>query len=592
MMAPGFRRLWLASVALPVVTLMAAGWWSWDGVARSEMDQATHTAWMLEEHALRAMETQEAVMTALETYVTGMSWAQIAADHAVYDFTRRIVAASPTVETLGLASPDGHVAVASESASVPASVSLIDRDYFNAFPAGSTHNATFVGSAIISRVDGRIQVHLSRPRLDQQGIADGGVIASAFSPAGFERFYGDVAETPATGFALVRDDGEILARYPDLVTGHDAPEASDSPTLKAARALPAGGGAAQGQILRTGSLLDGFHLTAVRRVGPYPVFIEYRRDPLIVRDAWLRQMAFPTLGASVAMALLLLLTAKAQGRMVREQQRLLSRTNSAEAGEALAQERAGLESRLRQTEKVAALGQLAAGVAHDFSNVLQGIIASTELLQSHLDMSDEAHRATRLIRMASDRGMELTRRMLDFARRDDGPDVRDDPKMPAPAITDGTDVDMALRNASELLGRTLSPLYHVELSLPDNRIALVRGSQAELETVIINLVVNARDALPGGGTIAVSAEEGAVPIDSTLPDGRYVRVSVADSGIGMDSTTLGRAGEAFFTTKRRGEGTGLGLSMARGYAGRVGGTLHLNSRQGEGTTVTLWLPAA
>jgi two-component system, NtrC family, sensor kinase len=574
--SPGFRLLWTASVALPLAGVALAGWWAWTGIVNAQSAQMARTVDMLHEQTLRAFETQDAVLTALEAFTANMSWQEIETDRAVYDFTHRLMAATPTVETLGMVAPDGLIGVASESPNVPRTVKLSDRDYVKAFPTGTTRTSIFVGEVLVSRVDGRIQVHISRPRIGPDGRPDGGIVTSAFSPAYFERFFRGVAETRATGFTLARDDGAVLARFPHSVTGAGTRVPEGDPALAAAAASARSGRAV---VLRSGSLLGGIRMTAARKIGNYPLFVSHELDPTVLRDAWLRQMAFPAIGALAAMAMLLTLTAKAQRRTADEQVRLIRRTESAETGQALAQERAQLEARLRQNDKVAALGQLAAGLAHDFNNVLQSIMASAEALDRQEAADDEMRKIANLILRTSERGMALTRRMLDHARRDDQPERE-------------MDVAAGLRNAVELLSRTLGAMYTLRLDLA-LYVPRARGNPAEFETVLINLAVNARDAMPAGGEITMAAAP-AGPIDVAehgLEPGQYVRVSVTDNGTGMDAPTLARAGEAFFTTKGPGQGTGLGLSMARGFARRAGGALSLDSRPGQGTTVLLLFPA-
>jgi len=437
----------------------------------------------------------------------------------------------------------------------------------------------FIGNVAVSSATGHAYVHVARARHGPDGRADGGVLIAAFAPAYFERFFGEVAETPAAGFILARDDGSVLARYPVQIAAAGERLAADDPVLLAARAAPPG---AQIRVVRSGSLFGGFHMFAVRRAGTYPLLIAYAIDPAVVRLAWLRQAIPLAVGAFIVMALLMLLTAQVQRRLAAERDSLVRRTASAEQGREVAQTRAELEARLRQTEKVAALGHLAAGVAHDFNNLLQSVVISAESLVRPDLPAEEVREIGALIRRVGERGMALTRRMLDYARHDEKPGG-------------DTDVATSLRSVRELLVRSLGPHYRLHLDLASPEGLWARGHPAEFETVIINLAVNARDAMPEGGDIGIvvtGVEETRSRRESGLTPGRYLHIAVTDSGCGMNQAALTRAGEAFFTTKPRGQGTGLGLSMARGFAGRSGGKLELTSVTGRGTTVTLWLPAA
>ena len=577
--AGAFHLLWVGAIALPLIALALSGLSAWNGVVRYETEEMLRTVGMVNEQTLRALETQDTVLAALEAYIDGMSWQQIATDPGLRRFTRRLAEATPNVFDVGIIAPDGRLVVSSEPIEVPDEQPPVDRDYVHAFPPGSMATRLFISVVTMNGITGRAHVHVARARRAPDGRADGGVLITAFAPAYFERFFGEVAETPATGFILARNDGSVLARYPVQVAAAGERLAEDDPVLLAARAAPPG---APVQVVHRGSLFGEFRLFAVRRAGAYPLLIAYATDPAVVRVAWLRQTIPLAIGAVTVMVLLMLLTAQVQRRLAAERDSLVRRTASAEQGRAIAQTRAELEARLRQTEKVAALGHLAAGVAHDFNNLLQSVVISAESLARPDLPAEEVREIGALILRVGERGMALTRRMLDYARHDEKPGG-------------DTDVAAALRSVRELLARSLGSHYRLHLDLATPEGLWARGHPAEFETVIINLAVNARDAMPEGGDIAIvvtGVEETRPRRESGLTPGRYLHIAVTDSGCGMDQAALTRAGEAFFTTKPRGQGTGLGLSMARGFAGRSGGKLELTSIPGRGTTVTLWLPAA
>jgi PAS domain S-box-containing protein len=234
---------------------------------------------------------------------------------------------------------------------------------------------------------------------------------------------------------------------------------------------------------------------------------------------------------------------------------------------------------LFQSQKMEAIGQLTGGVAHDFNNLLMAVLGSLELLRKRVPPDDE--KSLQLIENAelgAERGRELTQRMLAFARRQ---------RLELRPI----DLGALLQGMRELLSRTLGAHISVVVQAPD-RLPLVTTDAGQIETAILNLTVNARDAMPGGGSIAIAVEEATPPRELALPEGRFVRLAVTDNGSGMDAEMLAKAVEPFFTTKGVGKGTGLGLSMVHGLAEQSGGRLSLASRPGEGTTVTLWLPIA
>ncbi len=242
-------------------------------------------------------------------------------------------------------------------------------------------------------------------------------------------------------------------------------------------------------------------------------------------------------------------------------------------------EREQAQARLAEAEKLAALGQLAGGIAHDFNNIIQAVSGSASLILRHPGDPAKVNRYARLMETAAGRGASITRRLLAFARRGD---LRAEP----------TDVGAVVEGVREVLSHTLGAAVTVRIdAMRGLPLALVDRSQ--LETTLVNLATNARDAMAGDGVIAITADVETIPAYDErleLAPGDYIRIGVADTGAGMDAKTLARALEPFFTTKEKGKGTGLGLSMARGFAEQSGGALRVESAPGAGTRVTLWLP--
>jgi PAS domain S-box-containing protein len=236
---------------------------------------------------------------------------------------------------------------------------------------------------------------------------------------------------------------------------------------------------------------------------------------------------------------------------------------------------------LFQSQKLEAIGQLTGGVAHDFNNVLMVILSSLQLIERKLGAAAEPliAKSVQNALKATRRGASLTQRMLAFARRQD-------------LHPEATDLGVLVRGMLELLRRSLGSTISIDLDVaPGLPPALV--DQNQLELALLNLTVNARDAMPEGGRIIVRIAEADIAAgDARLAPGRYLRLCFADSGTGMDEATLARAAEPFFTTKGVGKGTGLGLSMVDGLASQSGGRFELRSRLGEGTEAELWLPAA
>ena len=243
-------------------------------------------------------------------------------------------------------------------------------------------------------------------------------------------------------------------------------------------------------------------------------------------------------------------------------------------------ERALQEAReaLFQSQKMDAIGQLTGGVAHDFNNLLMAVLGSLELLRKRLPADPKMTRLIDNAIQGAQRGTALTQRMLAFARRQEL----------KPAQIDVADL---VSGMTDLLHSSLGAIAQIQTDIPRGlRKVLVDPNQLEL--AILNLAVNARDAMPDGGSIFIAAREEKVVNAPDLKAGRYVCLSVTDEGCGMDEATQQRALEPFFTTKGVGKGTGLGLSMVHGMLDQSGGKLVLKSRKDGGTTVELWLPVA
>jgi PAS domain S-box-containing protein len=234
---------------------------------------------------------------------------------------------------------------------------------------------------------------------------------------------------------------------------------------------------------------------------------------------------------------------------------------------------------LLQSQKMEAIGQLTGGVAHDFNNLLMAVLGSLDLMRKRLPDDLKLRALLENAVQGAERGRLLTQRMLAFARRQE---LKKEP----------VDIPALVRGMTDLLQRSLGPTVGIE-----TRFSLVTkpvlADANQLEMALLNLAVNARDAMPGGGDIVISTREETIKQESQgLKPGNYICLSVSDTGTGMDEQTLQRALEPFYTTKGVGKGTGLGLSMVHGMAEQSGGSFTLKSKPGEGTTAEIRLPVA
>ena len=242
-------------------------------------------------------------------------------------------------------------------------------------------------------------------------------------------------------------------------------------------------------------------------------------------------------------------------------------------------ERKRAEEALRQAQKIESIGQLTGGIAHDFNNLLAVVVGNLDLLRRKLGNDPKLVRLAESALEGAQRGASLTQRLLAFARKQD-------------LRPEAVDVPVLVRGMTDLLQRSLGPLIQVETRFPLD-LPPVHADAHQLELALLNLAVNARDAMPGGGELEITAagEYLAQGNAAGLPPGSYVRLGLTDRGEGMSPDTLARATEPFFTTKGVGKGTGLGLSMVHGLAAQSGGKLSIRSQLGHGTTVDLYLPA-
>ncbi len=240
-----------------------------------------------------------------------------------------------------------------------------------------------------------------------------------------------------------------------------------------------------------------------------------------------------------------------------------------------------MEDRLRQSQKLQAIGQLTGGVAHDFNNLLTIIMGTTELLQDSLEEGSHLRRFADMSAIAADRGAELTNRLLAFSRKQ--------PLQPQVIA-----VNSAIAGIEDMLRRTLSENINIETALADG-LWSTEVDPGQLETAILNLAINSRDAMPDGGLLTVETwnaalDDGYVLNEPELTAGQYVVIAISDTGRGIPKDHIDRLFEPFFTTKSVGQGTGLGLSMVYGFVKQTGGHIRVYSELDEGTTVKLYFP--
>ncbi|HEX4240662.1 MAG TPA: response regulator [Steroidobacteraceae bacterium] len=238
-------------------------------------------------------------------------------------------------------------------------------------------------------------------------------------------------------------------------------------------------------------------------------------------------------------------------------------------------------AQLFEAQKLDTVGRLTGGVAHDFNNLLMAVLGSLSLLEKRLPADPRSHRLLQNAQQGAQRGAALTQRLLAFSRRQE-------------LKPEAVDVPHLVRGMKELLERALGHGAQLRMQFPE-RLAPALVDANQLELALLNMALNARDAMPNGGTVTIAASKEPRAGDGGTIDETslgFVRITIADDGIGMDADTVAKAAEPFFTTKGPGKGTGLGLSMVHGLAAQSGGLLQIRSEPNVGTAVELWLPVA
>jgi two-component system NtrC family sensor kinase len=541
----------VGSVALPALLLGSFAWMAHRDAERAADERIDRWLDVMHEQALKVLQVSDLVLDEAAVEWGHRDDAAIRADEAALHLRMAaIVRRLPQLQSMWVVDRDGYPLVSDYVYPVPR-VNLTDRDYF----AALVHRdpGLFVGAVLRPRLaPGDAFFSLSRRRPSPDGRFNG-VIEVSLLPRDFARFY---AELDGMGgyFALLRQDGVVLAQHP-------APGA----TATARFAMPLADETAAGRSVVSRPEDGVERRIGVRRVAGYPVYVAAGVATAAIRADWLArlrsQLVFG-LPATLVICGVLVLALQRTRRLYAEAER-----------------REQAETALRQSQRLEALGQLTGGVAHDFNNLLMVIAGSAERLQERERGPKEA-RALELIAEAARRGEALTRKLLAFARRQ-------------PLAAEVIDLAERLPAMQELLRRSLRGDIEVSLELPPGP-CIVRLDPAELELALINLAVNARDAMPEGGRLTLSLSRVALrgePAADGL-SGDFMRLAIADTGSGIPEAVLPRVFEPFFTTKALGKGTGLGLSQVYGFARQSGGAVTVANRPGGGTIVTLFLPAA
>jgi signal transduction histidine kinase/CheY-like chemotaxis protein len=547
----------VASLALPVA-LFAYGtslaWVSTRETADREIERALDVA---HEHALKVFETIDRSLSEINEIIRGKSDDELRAQSdAMARRLRQLTLALPQLKSAWVFDSHGRSVVNSLNRALP-DVDFSDRDYYRSHAAGDA--GTFIGRVLQPRLpyQGAPFFGVSRRREDDRGAFTGVIQASVF-PEYFDRFYARIGRDSGSFFALGLTNGAILARYPEL--DRAARLDPDGPVGRSISAQPVAG------LITVISPGDGVE----RRIGyqrlvGYPLYVAAGLETAAIRARWLSTITYYLIFGVPATALLFLILALALRR---------TRRLNAEAGR-----RREAEEALKHGQRLEALGQLTGGVAHDFNNLLTVIRSSVDLLQRP-DLAPE--RRARYVAAISDtvnRAAKLTSQLLAFARR----------QTLTPEVFD---VGRCVQSVGEIIGTLTGSPIDIVVEIPANPL-FVDADVGQFETALINMAVNARDAMKGEGRLTIAVRAIEHPSEAVVPRPHgYVAVSVRDTGVGIPADQFERIFEPFYTTKDVGHGTGLGLSQVFGFARQSGGEVVVASKIGEGSTFTLHLPRA
>jgi two-component system NtrC family sensor kinase len=547
----------LAAFVLPVILFAFLAYTNYRHIHAVADERIERTVSILQEHALKVFETIERSIAETNEVVRGMSDDEIAADEArLHLRLRQLVVSLPQFKSLWIFDPNGRALVNSLAYPQPPGLNFSDRDYFRAHI--DTGSRIFVGRVLKPRdpyPDGDFfSVSKGRPSPDGSFR---GVIQLSILPSYFEQFFSKLQTAYSGGYAsLVRDDGAVLARYPTFAPNAAKPMAS---LITDAMRRNSGGG-----FTTRVSAADGVERRiAWKKLPELPVYVIAGTETSAILAEWLRTMAgYLAFGVPVTALLLgaIWIALERTRRLYQEEGR-----------------RTAAEGALRQAQRMEAIGQLTGGVAHDFNNILMIVKGNVHRLRREL-AEPKLVRKLDMIETASQRGENLVRQLLTFSRKQNlTPQV----------------IDLAgrVREFRSLLAPSLRGDIEIRIDVPET-VAPVRVDQSELELAVLNLAVNARDAMPHGGMIEISVRPVRLRGDAAHDKltGEFVALSVADTGSGISQEAIGKIFEPFFTTKEVGKGTGLGLSQVYGFAKQSGGTVTVSSREGQGAVFTLYLP--
>jgi two-component system NtrC family sensor kinase len=548
----------VASVALPLLLFCYAAWANYHAAFELADERIERAGDIAAEQALRVFQSISVTFDSVEQITRGRTAQTMKLNEAeLSERLKQFVAALPGIGSIWILDDKLDALVSSLFFPIPPAFNAPERNELKAQLAGDEN--MHIGEVVRIQLTGKLIFPVSKWRTDSSGTF-AGITEISVSPQAFERFYEALAARTSASFALIRADGAVLARYPvPAVTGIRLDASTGTRQMMAQN--PDGG--RYTSVSGIDQLERRFFL---RKLAGFPLYVTSSLETRDIIGGWLRHMAGHLvfgIPATLFLVVLILLAMRRTSALYAEAER-----------------RETLEASLRQSQKMEAVGQLTGGVAHDFNNLLTIILGNLQMALRQLPEGKPRTLAANAYQ-AADRAAELTKRLLAFSRSQ-------------PLDPHSIDANRLVAGMSGLLDRTLGETVAVE-TVRSAGLWQTEADAPQLEAAILNLAINARDAMAEGGKVTI--ETGNAFLDEFycqsvegVKPGQYVMISVTDTGSGMPPNVIEKAFDPFFTTKAAGAGTGLGLSQVYGFIKQSGGHVRIYSEIGEGTTVKLYLP--
>jgi two-component system NtrC family sensor kinase len=562
------------AILLPLLLFGLAAWRNYDEVLAATRSRVEKGALIVREHSLKVFETHGLVIDDINERLERLEWSNPIQVAALHELLLRL-AKLPQIATILIVDREGRL-LDSNRKNGDDPVYYRDRDWFKALKESDL--GLYVSQPYPGRMSG-LPIFNIAARIhsgDNRGFE--GIIAVSVDRAYFENFFRSISPDPGADYfvVLAREDGRVLARYP----GETLPELPDNGQPEASLKQDEDG------TYMTRSAVDGIdRIYSYYRIGNQPVFVTFGITLGSALQAWRHNLIAYGVVAGLAALALLALSRMAIREAARERTASTKWQETAQRLELEIEHRARAELALVQAQKMEAIGQLTGGIAHDFNNMLTAVIGNLEMILRRVagGGDEKLQRWAELGLMAAERAAGLTQRLLVFARRQ---------SLESKAV----DVNDLVAGMIELLRTTAGEAIAISIKTGAG-LWRALADPHQLESALLNLAINARDAMPNGGLLTIETANSDQPLarlagEDELPAGPFVTISVTDDGEGMTQDVLDRVFEPFFTTKPVGTGTGLGLPQVYGFVRQSGGHVTISSEPGLGTCVKLYLPCA